>query len=734
MISPGARREGGASPRTFRQPNCARAALKMGASGKPAKDTEVMDRAALAGQEEASRGVPRIDTGTGDSPPRAARSPPARRDPPGASPPRRCAPAPPMDGPLPGGPLPYPRARPPRTPADVGPVYLKVANRVRRVGSVPRTEQGVLTAFADEWGLRRKARPGAGDEDGGRLGARPGDVRLWNPHGVWLTEFSYAEDLAPEAILEWILDDLDPMVRAEQDAIAKYEEMLEKRAAERRRAALGTGPGGGRGGNRGALASTSGADRAPPLALPGAPPPRAYSMTSGGFNRALIGRGHYEDARGAIIPAGSGPGGRPGRRPWQLRLRSFLDDPESSFAAKIWTWTLLVLIFMSTLTFCLESIPTFTLQAQSPSSAWFIMEAAAISIFSIEIVARFVAYGSVRTFLSKPMNLVDLVAVLPFYVELIVNAVTDADVPGFQVLRVLRLTRVFRLFKASRGSLIVLTETMRRSAKPMYMLIFLVWLGLMIFSSIIYYAERGDWDDALQVYKIREKYRCSLGLDLCADGGLEDCSLAPRVTLGRVADLHPGCAIAATFPGEPWRAELECSSEYVISTADSRCTPVYVLSKFASIPASLWWCIVTMVTVGYGDLYPVTAVGKMFASLLMLFGILVLGLPISVIGANFTAVYKTKLRRNRVRDTADAYAAEGEIRGIVGGFRKKLGGRVASVFKNMREARDARRSSQGGGAGGAAGEGGGGGAERGGRGSAQRTLDRAMIRAQSRVA
>lgn len=53
-----------------------------------------------------------------------------------------------------------------------------------------------------------------------------------------------------------------------------------------------------------------------------------------------------------------------------------------------------------------------------------------------------------------------------------------------------------RLFKASRGSLSVMVETMFRSSKPLYMLFFLSWMGLVIFSSVVYYAEKGDFDES----------------------------------------------------------------------------------------------------------------------------------------------------------------------------------------------------------------------------------------------
>lgn len=56
---------------------------------------------------------------------------------------------------------------------------------------------------------------------------------------------------------------------------------------------------------------------------------------------------------------------------------------------------------------------------------------------------------------------------------------------------------------------------------------------------------------------------------------------------------------------------------------------------FTSIPATLWWAVVTLTTTGYGDMYPVTTIGKIISGMIMLTGVAFFALPAGIITAGF---------------------------------------------------------------------------------------------------
>jgi len=74
--------------------------------------------------------------------------------------------------------------------------------------------------------------------------------------------------------------------------------------------------------------------------------------------------------------------------------------------------------------------------------------------------------------------------------------------------------------------------------------------------------------------------------------------------------------------------------------------------KFASIPATMWWSVTAMTTVGYGDIYPVTIPGKCFGSMVAFLGVGLFALPSGIISAGFVEVLGEK-RQAETDELAD---------------------------------------------------------------------------------
>lgn len=66
---------------------------------------------------------------------------------------------------------------------------------------------------------------------------------------------------------------------------------------------------------------------------------------------------------------------------------------------------------------------------------------------------------------------------------------------------------------------------------------------------------------------------------------------------------------------------------------------------FGSIPKSLWWGVITMTTVGYGDVYPVTTVGKILGSIVAILGVGIVALPTGLLASGFSD--EIKKRKNK---------------------------------------------------------------------------------------
>lgn len=321
-------------------------------------------------------------------------------------------------------------------------------------------------------------------------------------------------------------------------------------------------------------------------------------------------------------------------RYYQLKLWTLLDEPGSSVLAQVWSTFMMMIILLSIGSFTIASAPEdrhfvdvwvnattdeviegSKVSPQPPNSyrsfghrpvqspldenrtPFGEIETFCIMVFTVEYILRLFtspAGPGVLKYLINLANIVDFISIIPWYIE---RSLPGGSPQVLSVLRLIRLTRITRIFKMSKSfqGIIMLLTTLRKSATALLMLFAFMGVFSLLFATLIYTFEMGEYDE------IRKQY-------VRPDG--------------------------------------------------SR-------SPYESIPTSMWWTIVTMTTVGYGDQFPVTELGKLVAVFTMFSGLIVLSLPITIIGANFDSEYREfkkakqeELERKRRARRAQEEAAE----------------------------------------------------------------------------
>ncbi|XP_050974109.1 potassium voltage-gated channel subfamily D member 3 isoform X3 [Labeo rohita] len=247
------------------------------------------------------------------------------------------------------------------------------------------------------------------------------------------------------------------------------------------------------------------------------------------------------------------------------------ENPHTSTMALVFYYVTGFFIAISVITNVVETVPCGSTPNQRDipcgeryTEAFFCMDTACVMIFTVEYLMRLFAAPSRYRFMRSVMSIIDVVAILPYYIGLVMT--NNEDVSGAFV--TLRVFRVFRIFKFSRHSqgLRILGYTLKSCASELGFLLFSLTMAIIIFATVMFYAEKGS------------------------------------------------------------------SS-----------------SKFTSIPASFWYTIVTMTTLGYGDMVPKTIAGKIFGSICSLSGVLVIALPVPVIVSNFSRIYHQNQRADKRR-------------------------------------------------------------------------------------
>lgn len=205
------------------------------------------------------------------------------------------------------------------------------------------------------------------------------------------------------------------------------------------------------------------------------------------------------------------------------------------------------LIIVSIVNFSILTLPNLSIKTQEIING---LEIFCVSVFTVEYLLRIYAASSRVKFFFSFFGLIDLIAILPFYLTLGMD---------LKSLRAIRLFRILRLFKFLRyGNTMEKIKKSFNSIKRELFLFTLATLMLLYFSSIgIYYFEN---------------------------------EAQPEV--------------------------------------------------FASIFDAMWWSVATLTTVGYGDVYPITNGGKIFASVIVFIGLGLVAIPTGLIASSLTRAFQ----------------------------------------------------------------------------------------------
>ncbi len=228
----------------------------------------------------------------------------------------------------------------------------------------------------------------------------------------------------------------------------------------------------------------------------------------------------------------------------KLYIKNIVEYNENKMS-KIFAFFIQFLIVLSIVTFSIETLPNLRPQTKVILNS---IEIFCVLVFSIEYIARIYVADHKGKFIFSFFGLIDLFAILPFYLSF------GVDLRSVRALRMFRLVRLLKLVRYNKA--------MRHFTKAMIMAKEQIILFMAITLMLIYFA-------AVGIYYF----------------------------------------------------ENEAQPEH-----------------FSSIFDSLWWSIVTLTTVGYGDVYPITLGGRMFTFFILLIGLGIVAIPTGIISSSLTKV------------------------------------------------------------------------------------------------
>ncbi|KAL5268171.1 hypothetical protein ACHWQZ_G002134 [Mnemiopsis leidyi] len=260
------------------------------------------------------------------------------------------------------------------------------------------------------------------------------------------------------------------------------------------------------------------------------------------------------------------------------KIREFVNNPHYSKGAFVWAVVDIVFICISLSLLVLETVPEIGIYFSDDSEPLYlfflILDSLVIAFFSVDLFLRLISWKNMLKFLTLPMHIMDILSILPFFIGLfadLLSQTSDSDKQhGYVALRVCRTFRIIRIFKFVRHSkeLIVVMKVISGAAKEFLVLLLLILIFVLSCGTIMYYIESDS------------------------------------------------------------------------PSAESEKDEIY----FNSILVGCWWAVVTITTVGYGDVAPRTHLGRIFGSLVVVMGIVILALPMTIIVSKFSSSYDEEKR------------------------------------------------------------------------------------------
>lgn len=220
-------------------------------------------------------------------------------------------------------------------------------------------------------------------------------------------------------------------------------------------------------------------------------------------------------------------------------LKQIIEDSDTR-SGKAFDLVIQAMIVVSLVSFSIETLPDLSIETRRILKG---VEVASIAIFTVEYLARVFVATHKRAFLFSFFGIVDLLAILPFYLS------TGLDLRSLRSFRLLRLIRILKLARYSAAA-----KRFHRA-----FIIAKEELALFLFASLIvlYLA-------AVGIYHFEN-------------------------------------------PAQP--------------------------EKFSSVFHSLWWSVSTLTTVGYGDIYPITAGGRIFTFFILAVGLGIVSIPAGLVAS-----------------------------------------------------------------------------------------------------